>query len=38
MHEIEIDATLKLAKSKLRSGQVNEAEAMYRNQKTGRAH
>ena len=30
MHEIEIDATLKLAKAKLRSGQVNEAEAMYR--------
>ena len=30
MHEIEIDATLKLAKSRLRSGQVNEAEAMYR--------
>jgi Flp pilus assembly protein TadD len=30
MHAIELDATLKLAKSKLRSGKVPEAEAMYR--------
>jgi len=30
MHPIEIDATLKLAKTRLRSGQVPEAEAMYR--------
>jgi tetratricopeptide (TPR) repeat protein len=30
MHPIELDATLKLAKSKLRSGNVPEAEAMYR--------
>jgi hypothetical protein len=31
MHPIEIDATLKLAKRKLREGKVPEAEAMYRN-------
>jgi Flp pilus assembly protein TadD len=30
MHPIEIDATLKLAKRKLREGKVPEAEAMYR--------
>ena len=30
MHAIELDATLKLAKTKLRSGKVPEAEAMYR--------
>jgi len=30
MHAIEIDATLKLAKAKLRSGPVQEAAAMYR--------
>jgi Flp pilus assembly protein TadD len=29
MHPIELDAILKLAKTKLRSGQVAEAEAMY---------
>ena len=30
MHPIELDAILKLAKTKLRSGQIPEAEAMYR--------
>jgi Flp pilus assembly protein TadD len=30
MHPIELDATLKLAKSKLRTGHGAEAEAMYR--------
>ena len=30
MHPIEIDAILKLAKTKLRSGRIPEAEAMYR--------
>ena len=30
MHAIELDATLKLAKTTLRSGKVPEAEAMYR--------
>ena len=30
MHPIELDAILKLAKNQLRSGQVPEAEAMYR--------
>jgi Flp pilus assembly protein TadD len=30
MHAIETDATLKLAKSKLRSGQIPGAEAMYK--------
>jgi hypothetical protein len=29
MHPIELDAILKLAKTKLRSGQVAEAVAMY---------
>jgi hypothetical protein len=36
MHPIELDATLKLAKTKLRSGKIPEAEGMYRAQKTGR--